>query len=696
MAFAGVASLTLAASVVAFFSYSYIGQSLHRIELKGLPAVARGFTLARQAAELSAISSTLVAANGQAPLAAAVAELRAKRQEIGATLEALDVSATSLPVVGSIERRVDALEARTDRLSLAIERRLNATAERERWAHEAVAAHDTLIAKLAPMVDDAGFDLATGLQSFGSEDRTALVRLLAKLTDVDVPAFQTLTGLRDDSNLILSVLTEVSLTPSGDLLPPLRDRFTASSYSARKAAKDLGDGDKTRELRAALETLLAFGKPNDGIFERRSSELALAAQGQELAAATQSETATLAVEVQQFVKLAQGVSSRAVTASAEAIQKSQAALLGLIVISLASALGIAWGYVGNGLLRRLEGLNRAMLALADGNLDVAIPHEGQDEIRRMATAVEVFKRNAIRKKELEADNERDRIEDLKRREASFRLLFESNPLPMLVYDTATLRILSVNDAAVAHYGYLREQFLSKSAGDVCPVNDRSSFVELLREVPGMRRAQTDETWRQIRADGSEFEVSVFLRALKYEGQEAALVAIIDVTERKRAEASVVRMAHHDALTGLTNRVLFRQRLNEALARTHREGHGVAIHCLDLDHFKSVNDTLGHPVGDALLKDVSERLLRCVRDTDTVARLGGDEFAIIQDAVKTPEEVSVLADRLLDVIRQPYRLEGHDVVVNVSVGIALAPSDGEDPDLLLKNADMALYRARAVS
>jgi hypothetical protein len=132
---------------------------LHRIELKGLPAVARAFTLARQAAELSAISSTLVAANGQAPLAAAVAELRAKRQEIGATLEALDVSATSLPVVESIKRRVDALEARTDRLSLAIERRLNATAERERWAHEAVAAHDTLIAKLAPMVDDAGFDL---------------------------------------------------------------------------------------------------------------------------------------------------------------------------------------------------------------------------------------------------------------------------------------------------------------------------------------------------------------------------------------------------------------------------------------------------------------------------------------------------------------------------------------------------------
>ncbi|SED49666.1 diguanylate cyclase (GGDEF) domain-containing protein [Rhizobiales bacterium GAS191] len=153
------------------------------------------------------------------------------------------------------------------------------------------------------------------------------------------------------------------------------------------------------------------------------------------------------------------------------------------------------------------------------------------------------------------------------------------------------------------------------------------------------------------------------------------------------------MAHHDALTDLPNRVLFRQRLNEALARMRREDHRVAIHCLDLDHFKSVNDTLGHPVGDALLRAVSERLLSCVRETDTVSRLGGDEFAIVQDAVKTPEEVSLLATRLLDVIGAPYQLQGHEVVVNVSVGIALAPSDGEDPDLLLKNSDMALYRAK---
>ena len=333
------------------------------------------------------------------------------------------------------------------------------------------------------------------------------------------------------------------------------------------------------------------------------------------------------------------------------------------------------------------------MALARGDLDVSIPAEGDDEIRRMGIAVEVFKRDAIHKRELEADNERNRVEDLKRREASFRLLFESNPLPMVVFNTETFGLLSVNDAAVAHYGYSREQFLSMSATDVCSPDDCSAFVEFLREIPRRRRFQADESWGQVRAGGERFEVVAYATAVAYDDQRAALVALIDITERKKAEARVVHMAHHDALTGLSNRVLFRQKLNEALARTRREDGGLAIHCLDLDHFKSVNDTLGHPLGDALLKEASVRLLMCVRETDTVARLGGDEFAIIQDAVKTPEEVSALATRLLDVIGQPYRLEDHDVVVNVSIGIALVPNDGDDPDLLLKNADMALYRAK---
>jgi len=693
-AFAGVASLTLVASVVALFSYGYIGRSLHSIEADGIPAVDRAFTLARQAAELSAISSNLVAANDRTALAAAVARLRTKRQEIGVTLDGLDASSTSRPLVQSIKRHVDELEGNTDRLSFSIELLLKATDERQRLASQAVAAHDALIGKLAPMVDDAGFDLASGLQSFDeNEDRAALVRLLAKLSDVDAPAFQALTNLRDDINQLLGVITEVSLTPNTDLLPPLRDRFTARSYSARKVARDLGDQGAVRDLRAALEAFLAFGQDAGGIFEARSNELSLTAQSLRLAAATHSELATLSVEIQQYVKLAQETSSNAVAASGDAISRSRAILVGLILISLASAATIMWGYVGNGLLRRLAALNQAMLALAGGDLQVVIPHEGQDEIRRMAVAVEVFKRNAIRNAELEAEKEKDRIEDLRRREASFRLLFESNPLPMWVHDTETFKLLSVNDAAVAHYGYGREQFLSMSAVEVCPANDRGAFSEFLRAAPEGSNRQFNETWPQVRSDGTSFEIAAFSRALTYDSREAALVALIDVTERKRAEARVVHMAHHDDLTNLANRVLFRQRLGEALARMRREEHGLAIHCLDLDHFKSVNDTLGHPIGDALLRAVSERLLHCVRETDTVSRLGGDEFAIIQDAVKSPEEVSAFATRLLETIGQPYHFEGHVVVANVSVGIALAPSDGEDPDLLLKNSDMALYRAK---
>ncbi len=172
-----------------------------------------------------------------------------------------------------------------------------------------------------------------------------------------------------------------------------------------------------------------------------------------------------------------------------------------------------------------------------------------------------------------------------------------------------------------------------------------------------------------------------------------LVTLEDVTERRDAEARIAHMAHHDALTDLPNRVLFHARLSEALARSRR-GEACAVLCLDLDHFKSVNDTLGHPIGDALLKEVTSRLLRQVRELDTVARLGGDEFAIIQTSVDQPKDATALARRLIDALRQPYELDGHQVVIGTSIGISVIPDDGNDPDQLLKNADMAMYRAKS--
>jgi diguanylate cyclase (GGDEF)-like protein/PAS domain S-box-containing protein len=163
----------------------------------------------------------------------------------------------------------------------------------------------------------------------------------------------------------------------------------------------------------------------------------------------------------------------------------------------------------------------------------------------------------------------------------------------------------------------------------------------------------------------------------------------DVTERRVAEAKIMHMARHDALTNLSNRVLFREQMDQSLNR----GEAFAVHFIDLDRFKGVNDTLGHPVGDALLCAVTKRLQLAIRGIDTVARLGGDEFAIIQLGAR-PTDATELASRIIESMSQPFDILGHQVVIGASVGIAVAPTDGAEPDQLLRNADMALYRAKA--
>jgi diguanylate cyclase (GGDEF)-like protein len=167
----------------------------------------------------------------------------------------------------------------------------------------------------------------------------------------------------------------------------------------------------------------------------------------------------------------------------------------------------------------------------------------------------------------------------------------------------------------------------------------------------------------------------------------------DITQRLLVEARVKHLAHHDSLTDLLNRVAFYEQMGTVLGRLRRT-ETVAVLSLDLDHFKSVNDTLGHPVGDLLLQAAAGRMRSCVRGEDIVARVGGDEFAVVQVPSDQAQDVIALATRLIEVIGAPYDLNGHQVVVGVSIGIALAPSDSNEPDVLVKNADLALYRAKA--
>ena len=166
----------------------------------------------------------------------------------------------------------------------------------------------------------------------------------------------------------------------------------------------------------------------------------------------------------------------------------------------------------------------------------------------------------------------------------------------------------------------------------------------------------------------------------------------DITERQQAEASIVFMAHHDALTKLPNRMLFRERVEQAIAMAGR-GTEFAVICLDLDNFKQINDTLGHPVGDGLLVAVADRLQSCVRDADTVARLGGDEFAIIQIAVQQPEDAEVLASRLIAAFRQPFDVAERQIMSGASIGITVVSGGTISYETLMRDADIALYLAK---
>jgi diguanylate cyclase (GGDEF)-like protein len=202
-------------------------------------------------------------------------------------------------------------------------------------------------------------------------------------------------------------------------------------------------------------------------------------------------------------------------------------------------------------------------------------------------------------------------------------------------------------------------------------------------------ARNPEPWHVTRATRDGRTISVSHQPLPGGG---SLSTHEDITARRHAEAQIAHMAHHDALTDLPNRVLFREHLVKALESIDRGK--LAVLCIDLDRFKSVNDTLGHSIGDALLRAAGDRLQASARPTDLVARLGGDEFAIVQAGTEQPFGATALATRLIAEIAKPFELDGHQVVIGASVGISIAPSDGSDPDTLLKNADLALYRAKS--
>ncbi len=276
-------------------------------------------------------------------------------------------------------------------------------------------------------------------------------------------------------------------------------------------------------------------------------------------------------------------------------------------------------------------------------------------------------------------------------EERYRLLFESNPLPMWVFDLETLAFLAVNDAAVRHYGYSREEFLAMTIKDLRPPEDVPPFPERVSNgISGMNAAGM---WRHRKKDGTLIDVEIVYHTLTFAGRPVRLVQANDVTDRKAQAAALKYQATHDVLTDLPNRTLLHDRLSNAIASGRRENKPLALMLMDLDRFKEINDTLGHHHGDLLLKQIGPRVKGVLRESDTVARLGGDEFAVLLPGAGTLEYVTVLVRKILRVLEQPFVLGELALDVGASVGIALCPDHGEDADLLIQRADVAMYLAK---
>jgi len=267
----------------------------------------------------------------------------------------------------------------------------------------------------------------------------------------------------------------------------------------------------------------------------------------------------------------------------------------------------------------------------------------------------------------------------------------SDPLLWLTQDA---RIHFVNDAACRMLGYTREELLALSIEDISPTKTFEIWNERWQELQAKRSISRETALRTKQQKTVQVEITS--NFIEFDEKEYNCAFIRDITEKKRTEELVWQQANFDALTGLPNRSMFLDRLEHEIRKAKRTGIPMALMFLDLDHFKNVNDTLGHNMGDLLLKDASERLRSCVRETDTVARLGGDEFTVILPELQELKSIERIARNILGKLSEPFHLGEEVVYVSASIGITFYPEDASDTADLLKNADQAMYAAKQQS
>ncbi len=252
-----------------------------------------------------------------------------------------------------------------------------------------------------------------------------------------------------------------------------------------------------------------------------------------------------------------------------------------------------------------------------------------------------------------------------------------------------------NDACTAIFGYEKDEMFGMNYRKMADVEIAGKVFEFFHRVYTTGKPEKRVEWEAIKKDGDRAHVEASISLIRNaEGESTGFRGIVhDITQRKKTEQVIAHLAYHDALTGLPNRILFKDRLSVAIAQSKRSRLKFALLMLDLDQFKDINDTLGHSVGDRLLRSAGERLSGILRKVDTIARMGGDEFLVLLEDMAREENASSIAQKILRIFQKPFILDQHERVVTTSIGIAVYPGDGDDEDTLMKNVDVALYRAK---
>jgi diguanylate cyclase (GGDEF)-like protein/PAS domain S-box-containing protein len=285
----------------------------------------------------------------------------------------------------------------------------------------------------------------------------------------------------------------------------------------------------------------------------------------------------------------------------------------------------------------------------------------------------------------------DRLQrTLRESEGQLRHLIESAPLPLLILRSKDLTLLYANDRALQQFGLDMDSVRGKALADFHV--DPAVHDSLAHALRAEGTARDYEVHMKDRV-GREFWLLLSAQRITYAGEECLLAALANIDDRKRLQEDMRRRAMHDPLTTLPNRAMFLEALERAIRKARRRSARFSVLFIDLDRFKEVNDTLGHHAGDELLQTMAERLVAAVRQSDLVARMGGDEFVVLIEEHRGPEEVMIVAQKILSMLERPVLLDWREVSISGSVGIASFPDDGDDVESLVKNSDTAMYQAK---